>query len=189
MSSGMLVPAIVASACLEAPMAFHRGALVYGYFSAHKCSLRLKASILCMSLLACCTSCETNMHKDYIKWSNEWIYGTPPNDLELEQLIGSTVLAAFQWESPSSILQSLTVIGDLVSYNNELIVLRTFDGRDGTCLNDAHWSLLLERGRAFVDQERLGLVFVPRKTLAHLDITSVQPIKECPNRLLKTGLH
>jgi len=119
-----------------------------------------------------CTSLET-IHQSVVDSNQRLIFGTPPSDAEVSLLAGTNVCITFIWEAPSSILQSLMVIGILAGFDDSNLFLVTSDGRDGAFLTEAYWNLLLERQRVSIEDPTTRTVRVPRRWVGHLFRTKV----------------
>lgn len=96
------------------------------------------------------------------------MYRDPPTDQQLDQVIGQGVLVTFRWDGSSSILHSLSVCGELIEFDDDQLFISTVDGRDGACLPESHWNLLLEHMRVSVDPSRPGEIQVSRKWIDSL---------------------
>ena len=97
--------------------------------------------------------------------ANSWQYAhyqAPLTDQQLERYIGEVILVTFRWDGPSSILHSTMVVGELREYDSQMLRLATADGRDGACMPDGYWNLLVEHGRVSVDADHPGEILVRR---------------------------
>ena len=96
-------------------------------------------------------------------WWQDILYDDPPTDRQLERHVGETIMVTFRWGGSSSILHSTMVIGELRGFDDETLKLATSDGKDGACMPEAYWKLLVEYGRAAADADHQCGILVSRE--------------------------
>jgi len=113
-------------------------------------------------LLAACWTSEKNSTAPAAWWQYA-LYDDPPTDRQLERHVGETIMVTFRWDGSSSILHSTMVIGELRGFDARSLRLATPDGKDGACMPEEYWNLLIEYGRAAVDAQHPGEILVTRE--------------------------
>jgi len=114
------------------------------------------------------------VHVDLQGWLTELVYGFPPTDVELTDLVGKPVLVTFLPDANSRIAKYSMVIGVLEEVRPDVIILKTADGQSGAMLPVEHWQSLIDWGRVeiacaearTVRVHRSGIAIVARHTPA-----------------------